>query len=143
VDSQKCFLDLYLRMHGSTNDLRVLRCSSLYHRTQQNNMFEAGHVMDGFLSFILGNSGYPVLPWLVMPHKNVMNLTIIEILFNRRLKHGRCVVLNAFGILEQTFCELLVKFDLIVTFLLDVILCCALLYNISLARSRGDVKHLL
>jgi hypothetical protein len=32
VDSQKQFLDLYLGMPGSTNDARVLRRSSLYHK---------------------------------------------------------------------------------------------------------------
>jgi hypothetical protein len=36
---------------------------------------------------------------------------------------------NAFGILKQTFRELLVKSDLSITFLLDVISACAILHN--------------
>jgi hypothetical protein len=85
-------------MPGSTNDSRVLCRSSFYHRAQQNNLLEARLIMDGFLPFILGDSGYPVLPWLMIPHKNVRNLTITEILFNQRLRRGRCVMENAFGI---------------------------------------------
>lgn len=34
VDSQKCFLDLYVGMPGSTNDARVLRMSTLFYCDQ-------------------------------------------------------------------------------------------------------------
>jgi hypothetical protein len=143
VDSEKRFIDLFLGMPGSTNDSWVLRRSSLYHRAQQNMLFDRVHVMEGFSSYLLGDSGYPVLPWLMTPHKNVRNLTVTKTLFNHRLKRGRCVVENAFGILKQTFRELLGKSELTVTFLPDVIVCCAILHNILLAQSREDVEHLL
>ena len=119
-------------MLGSTNDSRVLHRSSLYHRAQQNMLFDAGHVMEGFSPYLLGNSGYPIMPWLMTPYKHVRDFTVIEILFNHRLKRGHCVVENAFGLMKQTFRELLVKSKLIVTFLPDVIVCCAILHNILL-----------
>ena len=62
-------------------------------------------------------------------------------LFNKRLRKGRCVVENAFGILKQTFRELLIKSDLDVAFLPDVILCCAILHNMLLGQSHEEVEN--
>jgi predicted RNase H-like HicB family nuclease len=53
------------------------------------------------------------------------------------------VVENAFGILKQTFRELLVKLELQVVFLLDVITCCIILQNILLGQSHEEVEQLL
>jgi len=64
-------------------------------------------------------------------------------LFNRCLSRGCYVVKNAFGILKQTFCELLNKFDLHIAFLLDVIVTCAILHNILLGQSFEQVEMLL
>jgi hypothetical protein len=111
VDSNKRFLDLYLGMPGSTNDSRILRRSFLYHLGISGNLFDARYAIDGFNPYLLGDSGYPLLPWLMVPHKNSRNLTLLETLFNKRLRRDRCLVENAFGILKQTFRELLVKSD--------------------------------
>lgn len=89
--------------------------------------------MEGFLSYFLGDSRYRVLPWLMTLHKNVWNLSVTESLFNWRLRHGRCIVKNAFGILKQTFRELFLKSELTVTFLYDGIVYCAILHTILLA----------
>ena len=53
------------------------------------------------------------------------------------------MVKNAFGILKQTFQELLVKFDLHVTLFPDFILCCALLHNVLLEQSHEEVHRFL
>jgi len=50
---------------------------------------------------------------------------------------------NTFGMLKQTFRELLVKSDLDVTFLPDVITACAILYNTLLGQSHEKVERLL
>jgi hypothetical protein len=62
VDSRKRFLDLYLGMPGSTNDARVLRQSTLYYLAMHENLFDVHYNMDGFPPFLLGDSGYPLLP---------------------------------------------------------------------------------
>jgi hypothetical protein len=62
VDSRKRFLDLYLEMSGSTNDARVLRQFTLYHLAMHENLFDVHYNMDGFPPFLLGDSGYPLLP---------------------------------------------------------------------------------
>jgi hypothetical protein len=50
---------------------------------------------------------------------------------------------NAFGILKQTWRELLLKTELEVTYLPDVITACALLHNLLLGQSSNDVERLL
>lgn len=155
VDSDKRFLDLFLGMSGSTNDSRMLgmpgstndsrmlRRSSLHHLAMHNNLFDRHNSVDGFPPFLVGDSGYPLLPWLMVPVRGPGRLTVAEELFNRRLRRGRCVVENAFGILKQTFRELLVKSQLHVTFLPDVITACAILHNVLLGQSVDEVEQLL
>jgi hypothetical protein len=143
VDSEKRFLDLFLGMPGSTNDSRMLRRSSLHHLATHNQLFHRQNSVDGFAPFLLGDSGYPLLPWLMVPHRGPGQLSVAKQLFNRRLRRGRCVVENAFGILKQTFRELLVKSQLHVTFLPDVIICCAILHNVLLGQSQDQVEQLL
>ena len=142
VDSDKRFLDLYLGMPGSTNDSRMLRRSSLYELAVYNNLFDDGHGLHGFSPYLLGDLGYPLLPWLMVPHYSDVRLSVAEALFNKKLRRGRCVVENAFGILKQTFRELLTKSDLDVVFLPDVILCCAILHNMLLGQSHEEVQQL-
>lgn len=143
VDNHKRFIDLFLGMPGSTNDARMLRRSSLHELGNHNMLFERQHGVDGFSLFLVGDSGYPLLPWLMVPHRGPGQLSIAELLFNKRLRRGRCVVENAFGILKQTFKELLQKSQLHVTFMPDVILSCAILHNVLLGQSAEDVDELL
>jgi hypothetical protein len=77
----------------------------------------------------------------MVPHKGPGHMTVAEALYNRKLRKGRCVVENAFGILKQTFKELLVKSDLSVIFLPDVITYCAILHNVLLGQSHEDVER--
>jgi hypothetical protein len=143
VDSNKRFLDLYIGMPGSTNDACILRRSSLYHLAMHNNLFDARDSVDGFAPYLIGDFGYPLLPWLMVPHRGLQQLTATERLFNRKLRRGRCVVENAFGILKQTFRELLGKSKLSVTFLPNVISACTILHNILLGQSHDEVERLL
>lgn len=143
VDSDKRFLDLYVGMPGSTNDSRMLRRSSLYHLAMHGNLMEAQYAVEGFTPYLLGDLGYPLLPWLMVPHRGQLQLSVSETLFNKKLRRGRCVVENAFGILKQSFRELLDKTDLQITFVPDVILCCAILHNVLLRQSHEEVEELL
>lgn len=132
VDSDKRFLDLYLGMPRSTNDSRMLKKLSLYNLAMHGNLMDAQHAVDGYTPYLVGNLGYPLLPWLMVPRRGNDRLSISEALFNKKLRKGRCVVENAFGILKNSFRELLDKSDLHITFILDVILCCAILHNVLL-----------
>lgn len=108
-----------------------------------NNLFDRQNAVDRFAPFIIGDSGYPLLLWLMVPHRGLGQLSVAGQLFNRRLRRGRCVVKNAFGILKETFRELLVKSQLYITFLPDVIMCCAILHNVLFDQSHEQVDQLL
>ena len=139
VDSRKVFLDLFLGMPGSTNDARMLRRSSLYQLAMRGELFPPTLGRDGFPPYLLGDSGYPNLPWLVTPHRG-NNLTMLETLYNRKLRRGRGVVENAFGILKTTWRELLGKSDLNVVYMPDVITACAILHNILRKQAIEDLE---
>jgi len=129
-------------MCKSINDLCVLHRSSLYHKAKHNTFWDATNSFEGFSLYLLINSRYPFLPWLIVPHKGHGNMPIADLLFNKKLRRGCGVVENAFGIRKLMFWELLVKSKLQVTFLPDVIICCTILHNMLLQQSHKDVERL-
>ena len=88
VDSDKRFLDLYLGMPGSTNDSCMLRRSSLYNLATHNRLMDVEHAVQGFSPYLIGDLGYPLLPWLMVPHRSTGHLSVAERLFNKRLRKG-------------------------------------------------------
>ena len=143
MDSSKHFTDLFIGMPRSTNDAQVLRHSSLYYKVVHNKLWDPALKFDGFSPFLIGDSGYPLIPCLIVPNRRLGNLPIVEALLNKKPSRGRGVVENAFGILKQTFQKLLGKSELHVSILLDVKLACALLHNVLLGQSHEDVDRLL
>ena len=143
VDSEKRFLNLYVGMPGSTNGSHMLRRSSLHYLASHGNLLDTAHSVEGFSPYVIGDLGYPLLPLLLVPHRGRDQLSLSEAHFNKKLRKGCCVVENVFGILKQSFWELLNKSDLKVTFLPNLILCCALLHNVLLRQSHEEVKELL
>ena len=69
VDSEKRFIDLYLGMPGSTNDAMMLRRSSLYGLAMQQRILGPNQAARGFSPYLIGDLGYPLQPWLMIPHK--------------------------------------------------------------------------
>lgn len=76
------------------------------------------------------------------PHREG-RLTILEQLYNRKHKRGRSVVEHTFGILKQTFRELMKKSELHVTFLPDAVMACCYLHNILLGQHPHEVERLM
>ena len=80
------------------------------------------------------------------PHQEVPNVerSYVDRLYNRKLQKWQFLVEHAFGILKQCFCELGVKSDLHVTFLLGVLIVSFyLIHNFLLRQSVDDVELLL
>lgn len=92
VDSAKQFLDINVGMPRSTHNSRVLRRFALYHRGQHGELWLEQPVINGFTLYLLGDAGYPVLPWLMVPHRRHATLTPAQRIFNRKLSKGRAVV---------------------------------------------------
>jgi hypothetical protein len=147
VDRQKRFVDLAVGMPGSTHDSRMLRLSTLYHEAENGTLFDPAVSMEGFSPYLLGDSGYLLKQWLLIPYRDGPGRggqqSVLERLFNKHLSRGRSVVENAFGILKQTFRELLDITDLHVTFVPDAVVCCCLLHNVLLGQDPGEVARLL
>jgi hypothetical protein len=64
-------------------------------------------------------------------------------LYNKQLFHERVVVENNFDILKKIFKELLIKSNLNVLFLLDVVVCCCMLHNLILNGKDIDIDELM
>jgi len=108
----------------------------------QNMLVDDQQTFEGFTLYLIGDQGYPLLPWFIVPYQTVGHPSIVEALFNKKLRRGQCVVENAFSILKQTFKELLMKYDLHIAFLPDVIVACTILHNMLLGQSYEEVEHL-
>lgn len=134
---------MYVGKPGSTNDARMLRRSTLFHRGQHRTLWDNSLQFHGFSLYIVGDSGFPLLPWLMVPQRQYMHLSLANRLFNRKLSCARSVVENAFVLLKVTFRELHGKCELDVTFVLDVITCYALLHNVLLKESPDNIERLL
>jgi hypothetical protein len=110
VDSSKRFLDIYVGMPGSVNDTRILRNSGLFESAMRGEILQMHHgFIDDITPYLLADKGYPLMNWLMIPHKNENNdpLTPLQKLYNKHHRRGRSVVENAFEILKGTFRELL------------------------------------
>lgn len=145
VDRDRKFIDISVGMPGSTNDARQLRRSMLYQRATTTNLFDPADSIEGFVPYLVGDKGYPILPWLITPYREMpgQRRSVQETLFNRKLSRARSVVENSFGILKQTFRELHSASDLHVTLLPDVVVCCCILHNLLLGQSSEEVDRLL
>jgi hypothetical protein len=64
-------------------------------------------------------------------------------LYNKQLFHARVVVENSFGILKKIFKELLIKSNLNVLFLLDLVVYCYMLHNMILSGKDTDINELM
>jgi len=118
----------------------MLRRSTLFHHEQRQTLWDYNLTFNGFAPYLLGDSGYPLLPWIMVPHRRDQNLSVADSLFNRKLSQGRLVVDNIIGLLKMTFRELHGKCDLNVCIVLDVVVCYAILHNILLKDLEEDIQ---
>eukprot|EP01018_Ginkgo_biloba_P029638 Gb_38709 [translate_table: standard] len=93
IDSNMRFLDICTGWPGSLNDTRLLRNSPFY------RLCEGGERLNGHLvsigtidmrEYIVGDGGYPLLPWLIIHFSRAV--TNAQKLFNFKLSSMRIVV---------------------------------------------------
>ncbi|XP_034944035.1 protein ALP1-like [Chelonus insularis] len=98
VDPEMRFINVYCGEPGSLHDARVLRRSPLYHAANNNQ-----NLLFPMNTHIIGDSVYPIFPWLVKPYKDNGLLIPNERHFNRLISTTRVVVERAFGCLKGRF----------------------------------------
>ena len=98
VDANMRFINIYCGEPGSLHDSRVLRRSPIYETASTNQM-----ELFPDETFLIGDSAYPSLPWLVPPYKDNGHLTPQQTEFNYMLSSTRMSVERAFGHLKGRF----------------------------------------
>jgi hypothetical protein len=99
---------------------------------------------DGIPPYLLGDKGYPLLNWIIVPFKSDgQPRSLAETYFNKRHKRGHSVVKNAFGLLKENWGEMGKRTDLHVTLVPDVFYCCCILHNLILKQGTVDMQELL
>lgn len=68
VDASKHFFDLNVGMPGSTHNARILHRSALFHCRQHRRLWPGTSLIHGFTPYLIGDAGYSILPWLMVPH---------------------------------------------------------------------------
>eukprot|EP01018_Ginkgo_biloba_P027055 Gb_13002 [translate_table: standard] len=107
VDSNMWFLGICTGWPGSFNDTRLLRNSSFYRLCEGGERLNGHLVSTGTIDmreYIVGDGGYPLLPWLIIPFSGAV--TNAQKLFNFKLSSTRIVVERAFGKLKKYMASL-------------------------------------
>lgn len=131
ADHQRKIRDIFLGFPGSVHDSRVFRASPLSRNLQE----KCGNY------YLLGDSGYPCLPNLLVPFKDRGNLTRRQRNYNSKLSRNRYIIEHTFGILKQKFRQLYhVKLRKIPD-ICHLIRACCVLYNLSRADNFPDNIH--
>ncbi len=92
----------------------------------------------------MGDKGYPLLPWLRVLLKQFDNVChiVLETLYNKHSCRGRSVVETHLACWKK-FQTLLLKTNLDVLFLYDLMACCCILYNMILNEKDLDIETLM
>ncbi|KAK9729885.1 DDE superfamily endonuclease [Popillia japonica] len=86
-DERKKFINIFIGFPGSTHDARVFKNSTLYEKLQNS--------INDF--YILGDSAYPILPYLMIPYKDNGHLRPAQKHFNKKISSARVFIEHTFG----------------------------------------------
>ena len=80
--------------------------------------------------FLIGDSAYPLLKWLIKPYPENDHMTEQRSNFNYQISRARIVVENAFGRLKARWRRLMMKNDINIKNVHHVIAACCVLHNL-------------
>ena len=110
VDHNYLLTDLYIGWPGSIHVARVLASSGIYQRANNKEILQGDSMLVGDQDIpisLVGDSTYPLLPWLMKPFDMTSSLTEQQKTFYYRISRGRVVVEIAFGRLKARWRRLL------------------------------------
>jgi hypothetical protein len=89
ADCKRRLIDICVGMLGNVNDSRVLHRFLLYKQVQLHGLFDIirGSCKDIIPPYLLGDKGYPLIIWIMMPFKKDGQHNILELLYN--IKHKK------------------------------------------------------
>jgi len=118
----------------------------LYEKVPLNgNLFHFSRGEKEIKPYLIINKGYPFFPWLIIPHKQIGDVwhTIFKALYNKHLPQGGNVEDNLIGILKKSFKELLLKTNLHLILLTNVVVYYFIIYNMILDGKELDIEALM
>jgi hypothetical protein len=106
VDPHMRFTYVYLALEGSKNQSSILQDSALFKQWKRGTFLNGSKlkVSDGseIWEYIIGDAGYPLLPWLITPYQEE-NLPYYKVEFNRRHSIATTVAVRALATLKDTW----------------------------------------
>ncbi|CAM4423824.1 unnamed protein product [Lepidochelys kempii] len=138
VNHKGHFIDINMGWPGKVHDARIFRNSGLFEQLQEGTYFPDQKMTIGDVEMpivILGDSAYPLLPWLMKPYTGSLDSSKEQ--FNYRLSKCTMVVEYAFGCLKACWCCLLTRLGHSATNIPIVIPACCVLHNIC--ESKGEM----
>lgn len=139
VDSTGLFLSVSTGYPGSLHDARVLRLSQIFDATENDLILtEPTADINGTIvcPLIVGDSAYPLKPWLLCPFKDNGALNREQKKFNEELSKARIVSEHAYGFRKGRWRVLQKRLDEDNDRIPDTIIACSILHNICIIR--GD-----
>ena len=137
VDHSYLFRDVYIGWPGSVHDARIVGHSSLYKKAIAGSILNGAPInlnCQDVVPYIIGDSAYPLLPWLMKPFPHHASLTPAQRHFNNRISRARIVVENAFGRLKARWRRLLKQNEMNVANVPAVVHSCCILHNMCEIR---------
>ncbi len=74
-------------MLGSVNDSRILHRFTLYQYAQFHGLFDPNKGVDGVFPYLLGDKGYPLICWIMMPFKEEGQHSSLEPLYQKKYQN--------------------------------------------------------
>ncbi|KAL5554788.1 hypothetical protein UlMin_042189 [Ulmus minor] len=106
VDPEMRFLDIITGWPGSLNDTTVLRSSGFFKLSEEGKRLNGKNISlsEGteLREYIVGDCGYPLLPWLLTPYRK-RGLSDYQADFNKRHFATRMVAQRALARLKETW----------------------------------------
>ena len=132
VDHNYLFRDLCVGWPGSVHDARVLANSTLFRKVTSGDLLQGDKedIQGQELGlYLIGDSAYPLSPWLIKPFAFSSTLTTRQKTFNYRLSRARVVVEIAFGRLKARWRRLSKQIDMHIDNVPHIIVACCVLHN--------------
>lgn len=124
VDSRGIFTDICIGWPGSLSDDKVLEKSALFERANRGLLKDV---------WIAGNSGFPLMDWLLVPYTH-SNLTWTQHAFNEKIDETQRVSKEAFRRLKARWACLQKRTEVKLQDLPVVLGACCVLHNICEVR---------